>query len=138
MEKQELLLIDLDKNKKKHLSLYQSVSEYKKIKDEIKEFEKKEKKLKDIIKDCGYKQIVFKNHNNIETIKIDTIESEISSFDKERAKEILIAQLNEYICDNEKSKSKELIIENIVNNSFDAATTKTTRKQVRIGFKNGK
>lgn len=138
--KESLLLVDLDKNKKKHLALYQSINEYQTLKKEMQEFQKKEKELKDKIKECGYEQIIFKSNDEKISVKIQTIESNITKLNQETLKNTLRDEIVEYIrqITDHTDGTIQNNIDNILEHCFLVANENTLRKQVRIDVKNGK
>lgn len=122
-----LLLVDLTAKTKKHKALFRAVNEYEEIKKKIKEFERKEKSLKTLIKDCGYKQVIFKSDQDLSILKIRCIESNIKKVNVNMLREILIDEL--------KGKIEDI---SIIDKAIDFATETTSRVQVRLEFKRGK
>lgn len=135
MQGKDLLIVDLEKKQEKNIALYQSMVEYQRLRDEIKEFQSKEKELKDKIKECGYKQIIFKSNDNVQTMSIKNIETKRTKLDEVELYKILNERLTSFF-DIESRRVGKALHELIVSAIRDAHTT-TIVNSVRIDFKNG-
>lgn len=123
------LIINVQDGTERTLTIANAIKEFKVIREQIKEYQKKEKELKELLKSLEFTNIIIADNDKTSTFKITKKTQNRSEFTID-ALQVCFEQLLEELTDLTKKEIKELVKE-----TLDKAKTPKQVETINFSFK---